>query len=96
VTERHIVELVGTLAFGSVYAIFRKRINKAASRFGDWFAEFVLGPEFYKVAEVFFNEAAVLWFVFPLLDNIYQVRKPNDFGLHLADINPTMSGLAGE
>ena len=36
---------------------------------------FLIGPKFCSVAVTFFNEAAVLWFVFPLLDMIYDQKR---------------------
>ena len=35
-------------------------------------------PKTCKVAETFFLEAAVLWFVFPLLDSMYGPQKLSD------------------
>ena len=38
------------------------------------------GSSLFKILETFFNEAAVLWFVFPLLDTIYAFRKKDENG----------------
>jgi hypothetical protein len=38
---------------------------------------FLKDPKTCKVAETFCNEVAVLWFVFPLLDSIYEHWKEN-------------------
>jgi hypothetical protein len=40
--------------------------------------KFLLDTKTCKVAETFFLEAAVLWFVFPLLDTIYEHKTLTD------------------
>jgi hypothetical protein len=51
------------------------------------FSSLFLGIEaivsFSGLLETFFNEAAVLWFVFPLLDAVYEARK--DRTIRIAD-----------
>lgn len=69
---RRIAEIVGTPA-AIIWAawgvwLWRKELRTYARRLYDW----SLGtPEFWGLAETFWNEAAVLWFVFPILDNFY-------------------------
>lgn len=41
-------------------------------------SEFFGTKEFYALLETFFNEAAVLWFVFPLIDAIYKIKSSTD------------------
>jgi hypothetical protein len=49
----------------------------------NWAYRFLLDPKTCRVAETFCNEVAVLWFVFPLLDEIYEHTKhPDDPLLH--------------
>lgn len=43
-----------------------------------WLLRFALNHKTCKVAETFFTEAAVLWFVFPILDIIYEHREVSD------------------
>ncbi|MHB1672614.1 MAG: hypothetical protein ACYCSP_00035 [Acidobacteriaceae bacterium] len=62
------IELVGVGASGWFW---RKRL----ARFFRWIFE---GDQFFSVLETFFNEAAVLWFVFPFLDTLYRTRKAGD------------------
>ena len=38
------------------------------------------GSSLFKILETFFNEAAVLWFVFPLLDTIYSFHNKGERG----------------
>ena len=40
-----------------------------------WLYRIVKDPKTCRVAETFCNEVAVLWFVFPLLDKIYEHWK---------------------
>ena len=51
------------------------RINSAIVIAAKWAFYLLIGPKFCKVAETFCNEVAVLWFVFPLLDTIYEHRN---------------------
>lgn len=59
-----------------VYLRWRPRINRGIASAGRYLGRVVNDPATYKVAETFCNEAAVLWAVFPLLDEIYDPR-PN-------------------
>src|ERR1700723_3240010 len=54
---------------------WRARINIAFVAAGHWIARIVKDPKTYRVAETFCNEVAVLWFVFPLLDAIYDPNR---------------------
>ena len=48
---------------------WRLRLKSYAKRFYKW----SLGSSaFWGLAETFWNEAAVLWFVFPVLDSVYE------------------------
>lgn len=57
------------------YLFQRRRINGLAARLLQKIADSCVGISFFKLLETFFNEAAVLWFVFPLLDAIYEEHK---------------------
>lgn len=59
------------LVAGLIYLRWRRQVNTWLANAGKWAAKIVLSPKTYKVAETFCNEVAVLWFVFPLLDAIY-------------------------
>lgn len=65
---RLIAEILGVAAAGIASWFLRKQI----ARFFRWIFE---GDQFFSLLETFFNEAAVLWFVFPFLDTLYQARK---------------------
>lgn len=58
-----------------VYLRWRGRVNRAFAAAGRWVGKIVKDPKTYKVAETFCNEVAVLWFVFPLLDAIYDPTR---------------------
>lgn len=60
------------LAEAGVGGWFRR---KQLARCFRWIFE---GDQFFSLLEIFFNEAAVLWFVFPFLDTLYQTRKAGD------------------
>lgn len=71
---------------GIAYAIWRKKINQKATRLWNVVSDGFVGKSFFSVMEVFCNEVAVLWFVFPLLDSLYESRIPNAPG-------PSISGI---
>jgi hypothetical protein len=69
------IATAGVLLALLVYLRWRVRINRALGCVGRWIDKIVKDPKTYKVAETFCNEVAVLWFVFPLLDAIYDPTK---------------------
>lgn len=66
------VGFVGLLVAAIAYMRWRIPINSAIATLFNQFYRMLIGPKFCKVAETFCNEVAVLWFVFPLLDTLYQ------------------------
>ena len=68
---RLIAEIIGLAGVGANGWFWRKRLARCFR----WFFE---GDQFFSLLETFFNEAAVLWFVFPFLDTLYQFRKAGD------------------
>lgn len=54
---------------------WRERIGRGFAAAGYWIVTIVKNPKTYKVAETFCNEVAVLWFVFPLVDQIYDPNR---------------------
>jgi hypothetical protein len=70
-----IAEAIGLAGVGASGWFWRKRL----AHFFRWIFRWVFeGDEFFSLLETFFNEAAVLWFVFPFLDTLYQNRKAGD------------------
>jgi len=69
---------VGAIVLALVYLRWRPRINHGVGSALKWVYKFVLDPKTCRVAETFCNEVAVLWFVFPLLDTIYEHGKIQD------------------
>lgn len=59
-----------------------------------WLFKIALDHKTCKVAETFFTEAAVLWFVFPILDIIYEHREMSDPKLRQAYIASIVCFLA--
>ena len=60
------------------YKTWRARINSWVVSASQWVYGFATDEKTCKVAETFFVEAAVLWFVFPILDSIYDPAKRGD------------------
>ncbi len=75
-----VVLIVALLAYGRWWQPINHGIGVAAK----WIFRIALDPKTCSVAETFLNEAAVLWFVFPLLDIIYDNKHLNDPSLHQA------------
>jgi hypothetical protein len=70
---------VGAIVFVLAYLCWRVPINSGVVCALKWVHKILLDPKTCKVAETFCNEVAVLWFVFPLLDEIYEHEKhPGD------------------
>lgn len=69
---------VGALVLLIACLRWRTRISLGAVYALKWLYKFVLDPKTCRVAETFCNEVAVLWFVFPLLDTIYEHGKFRD------------------
>jgi hypothetical protein len=61
-----------------IYGRWWRRINSWIVAIGKWLFRIALDDKTCKVAETFFIEAAVLWFVFPILDIIYEHRNIGD------------------
>jgi hypothetical protein len=81
---RQIVESVSAglvVAVAISSGIWKRR--RIASHFRGLFTEAEAIVNFSGLLEVFFNEAAVLWFVFPLLDAVYEAKKNE--AIHLAE-----------
>lgn len=70
-----IVAVVTLAIFGLVYGQKHAGINSAISAAWNWLWKTALDKKTCKVAEEFCLEAAVLWFVFPLLDSLYDPAK---------------------
>jgi hypothetical protein len=77
VDQRLIVILVAVALFvlGLVYRHRHAEINLAISAAFRWLWKIAFDKKTCKLAEEFCLEAAVLWFVFPLLDSIYDPTK---------------------
>jgi len=58
-----------------VYLKWHASINNAVGSSLRWLYRILRDPKTCRVAETFCNEVAVLWFVFPLLDSIYEHWK---------------------
>lgn len=61
-----------------VYGRWRLRIDSWILIASKWAVRFARNHKTCKVAETFFTEAAVLWFVFPILDTIYERKGMSD------------------
>jgi len=72
--------VVAAIAYGRWWS----RINSWIAVTAKWLFRFALDHKTCKVAETFFTEAAVLWFVFPILDIIYEHREMSDPSLRQA------------
>jgi hypothetical protein len=61
-----------------IYGQRRVQINQAVrvAIVGLW--KLIVDPKTCRVAETFFVEASVLWFVFPVLDMIYEHKSVSD------------------
>jgi hypothetical protein len=66
------------------YGNWRRSINHGIAVAAKWTFRIALDPKTCSVAETFLNEVAVLWFVFPLLDSIYDHKSISDPALHQA------------
>lgn len=81
---------VGLLVAGLVYAQWRETINPAVWVAVKWLGRTLIDRKTCQVAETFCNESAVLWFVFPLLDTIYENQHPD---LHLLHESYGVAGM---
>jgi hypothetical protein len=68
----------------ALYGRWWSRINSWVIAAAKWLFRIALNRKTCKVAETFFTEAAVLWFVFPILDIIYEHRDIGDPSLRQA------------
>jgi hypothetical protein len=75
---RFIVESLGAAlaGFGVLGAVLKWRVRVLAAL---RYAYAGIGHQAFTLLETFFNEAAVLWFVFPILDALF----PKDQGQHM-------------
>ncbi len=80
------VGTVGLIVVAIVYGRWQKQINLVVVGSAKWVWKFLLDSKTCRVAETFCNEVAVLWFVFPLLDRLYDEKKHDDPLLHQAFI----------
>ena len=71
---------VGLIVVLLAYGRWRVKINRGTAIAAKWVAKFLMDPKTCRVAETFCNESAVLWFVFPFLDTIYE-HKNHDLPL---------------
>ena len=62
------------------------KINQVVGNAFRVLLRFLTNSKTCRVAETFLNEAAVLWFVFPILDEIYQHKKLTDPILRQANL----------
>jgi hypothetical protein len=88
VSVRLIAEIVGVATVGGVGWLCRQKLIKHA----EWLLK---GGAVNTLLETFFNEAAVLWFVFPLVDALYRVKKPGEVGINIVLIVITSWLAAG-
>lgn len=75
---RSTVVIAGLFMVVIVYGRWRLRINAWLRKAGAWLFGFLFHSKTYKVAETFCNEVAVLWFVFPLIDSLYEHKSLTD------------------
>ena len=75
---RWIVVPVGLIVVALAYGRWWRRINHGLAAAARWLFRFLLDSKTCSVAETFCNEVAVLWFVFPLLDTLYDHKHLND------------------
>lgn len=66
---------VGLIVAVLIYVRWKARINQGLAIASMWVGRIVKDPKTCKVAETFFIESAVLWFVFPLVDSLYDQKK---------------------
>lgn len=78
--------VIGLVVTGLVYKSWFARINLWAASAWKWVLGFLTDEKTCRVAATFFVEAAVLWFVFPVLDSIYDPTKRGDPALGQAYI----------
>jgi hypothetical protein len=90
VKDRLIVESAGALLAGSAIlgAMWKWRMRTIAAL---RYAYAGVGHQAFTLLETFFNEAAVLWFVFPVLDALY----PKDQGTHMRMANVLLTSWVG-
>jgi hypothetical protein len=75
---RWMVGAAGLVVLVILYGRWWKKINSGFATAAKWMWKFLIHPTTCKVAETFCVEVAVLWFVFPLLDTLYQHGKLDD------------------
>jgi len=76
--DSRLIWIAATVALPVAGLVYRQRyvgINSAVKAAYGWLWKVALDKKTCKVAEEFCLEAAVLWFVFPLLDSIYDPAK---------------------
>lgn len=66
------------LAAVLIYGRWRVQINHAIGVATVRLWRLIIDPKTCRVAETFFVEASVLWFVFPVLDMIYEHKSVSD------------------
>jgi hypothetical protein len=79
---RFMVGTVGLIVVALAYGRWQSKINFGITVGTKWIGRFLIDPKTCKTAETFCNEVAVLWFVFPLLDTIYEHKNPDTRLLH--------------
>jgi len=73
VKVRLIAEVAGGLALaGGIGWLIRAKLKRLLFLVADWS---IRTPEYWDLLETFCNEVAVLWLVFPLLDDLYDRNK---------------------
>jgi hypothetical protein len=75
---RLLLGVAATIVALIAYGRWRIHINSWVAKAVKWLYRIALDHKTCKVAETFFTEAAVLWFVFPILDSIYEHRVLSD------------------
>jgi hypothetical protein len=88
VKVRLIAEIAGVAIMGGAGWLCRRKLRKHAN----WLLE---GGAVNSLLETFFNEAAVLWFVFPVVDALYRAKKPGEVEVNILWITVTSWLAAG-
>ena len=70
--------VIAVVVVAMAYARWHIQINVSVVSASRGMIRFLTDPRTCRVAEQFLVEAAVLWFVFPVLDMIYDHRKISD------------------
>lgn len=78
------VGTVGLVVALLAYLRWRSKIDVGIIIAVKWAGRILKDRKTCAVAETFCNESAVLWFVFPLLDTIYEHKNPDLQLLHNA------------